>query len=161
QAAAKQLRKPATRRYLFQSPAEAPVMASFTVLPCLSWKHRVQRRSKQMIYRRIAKWAIVGFTALAFAGCASHYDRRTNNAMMGAGLGAAAGAVVSQGDPVYAVGGAAAGGLRGPMLTAGDRRSRGWDRGGRGQQAKQRGDRDYRGTPRKHPQPRGPPPPRL
>ncbi|NYT86971.1 hypothetical protein [Pollutimonas harenae] len=60
---------------------------------------------------------VVGLMAFALAGCASSYDRRANNTMMGAGLGAAAGAVVSGGDPVYALGGAAAGGLLGNILT--------------------------------------------
>lgn len=76
---------------------------------------------------RIAKLAIASLTALVLAGCATH-DRKTNNTMMGAGLGAAAGAVVSQGDPWYALGGAAAGGLLGNILTSDDkRRSRNWD----------------------------------
>ncbi|MCC2596909.1 hypothetical protein LKR43_11215 [Pusillimonas sp. MFBS29] len=60
---------------------------------------------------------VVGLMAFALAGCTSSYDRRANNTMMGAGLGAAAGAVVSGGDPVYALGGAAAGGLLGNILT--------------------------------------------
>jgi len=76
---------------------------------------------------RIAKLAMIGLTALVLAGCATH-DRKTNNTMVGAGLGAAAGAVVSQGDPWYALGGAAAGGLLGNILTSDDkRRSRNWD----------------------------------
>ncbi|HZH56056.1 MAG TPA: hypothetical protein VFD96_02645 [Burkholderiaceae bacterium] len=57
------------------------------------------------------------------AGCATH-DRRHNNTMVGAGLGAAAGAVVSQGNPWYTLGGAAAGGVLGNILTEDDRRSR-------------------------------------
>lgn len=90
--------------------------------------------------RRIARFALAGITALAMAGCASHYDRKTNNAMMGAGLGAAAGAIVSQGDPVYAIGGAAAGGLLGHVLTEDDRRpSRGWNRSHRSHKARHRG----------------------
>lgn len=60
---------------------------------------------------------VVGLMAFALAGCASSYDRKANNTMMGAGLGAAAGAVVSGGDPIYAIGGAAAGGLLGNILT--------------------------------------------
>lgn len=103
-----------------------------------------------MIYHRIAKWAIVGFTALAFAGCASHYDRRTNNAMMGAGLGAAAGAVVSKGDPVYAVGGAAVGGLLGHVLTEDKRRSRSWGNDTRRHHAKHRDHRRSHGRHHRH-----------
>src|SRR3546814_14940946 len=55
--------------------------------------------------------------AFVLAGCASSYDRRANNTMIGAGLGAATGAVISGGDPLYAIGGAAAGGLLGNILT--------------------------------------------
>lgn len=81
-----------------------------------------------MSTHRIAKLAIVGFTALVLAGCATHYDRKSNNTMIGAGLGAATGAVVSGGDPWYALGGAAAGGLLGNILTSDDdRRSRQWN----------------------------------
>jgi len=80
---------------------------------------------------RIAKLALVGLTALTLAGCA-HHDRKTSNTMMGAGLGAAAGAVASQGNPWYALGGAAAGGLLGNILTDDkDRRSRNWSNNGR------------------------------
>lgn|SRR5690606_8541975 len=91
-----------------------------------------------MLTQRLAKLAIVGMTALVFAGCASNYDRRTNNAMMGAGLGAAAGAVASQGDPLFAVGGAAVGGLLGHVLTDDDRGSRGWEKDRRHRHASQR-----------------------
>lgn len=76
-----------------------------------------------MLKHRYTKLALIGLTALALAGCATH-DRRQNNTMVGAGLGAAAGAVVSQGNPWYALGGAAAGGLLGNILTEDDRRSR-------------------------------------
>lgn len=98
-----------------------------------------------MFTHRLAKLAIAGVTVLAFAGCASHYDRRTNNAMMGAGLGAAAGAVVSQGDPVYAVGGAAVGGLLGHILTEDDRRSRSWGKDRRHHNVKHRDQRRSHG----------------
>jgi len=83
-----------------------------------------------MITHRIAKLACVGLTILALAGCNSHthHNRRANNTMLGAGLGAAAGAVISQGNPWYAVGGAAAGGLLGNILTEDDkRRPRQWN----------------------------------
>ena len=59
----------------------------------------------------------VGLMALLLAGCASSYDRRANNSMIGAGVGAATGAVFSDGDPAYAIGGAVAGGLLGHILT--------------------------------------------
>jgi hypothetical protein len=80
----------------------------------------------------IARITLIGLACATLVGCAT-YDRKGNNTLIGAGLGAAAGAVVSQGDPLYTVGGAAAGGLLGNILTSDDRRSsRGWDRGGRG-----------------------------
>lgn len=81
-----------------------------------------------MLSTRITKLALVGLTALALAGCATHQSRKSSNTLMGAGLGAAAGAVVSQGDPWYALGGAAAGGLLGNVLTEDDRRrSNSWN----------------------------------
>lgn len=103
-----------------------------------------------MLAKRISKLAVVGLVALAFAGCASSYDRRTNNAMMGAGLGAAAGAVVSQGDPIYAVGGAAVGGLLGHVLTEDDRRSRSWGQDKRYKQVKHRDRRRSHNRQRRH-----------
>lgn len=82
---------------------------------------------------RMSRLALIGIATLAFAGCASHYDRKSTNTMLGAGLGAATGAVVSQGDPWFTLGGAAAGGVLGNILTEDrkERRSRGWDRNDR------------------------------
>src|SRR5690606_2008293 len=80
--------------------------------------------------RKFGRLIAVGLMAFTLAGCASSYDRKANNTMIGAGLGAATGAVFSGGDPLYAIGGAAAGGLLGNILTE-DRsanRSRNWDR---------------------------------
>ncbi|NGM87502.1 hypothetical protein G5B35_09295 [Parapusillimonas sp. SGNA-6] len=80
------------------------------------------------LHQPLVRLATVGLLTVALAGCASHQSRKTSNTLMGAGLGAAAGAVVSGGDPLYAVGGAAAGGLLGNILTE-DRkggRSKGW-----------------------------------
>lgn len=78
----------------------------------------------------LARLTAVGLLAFAMAGCANARDRKTDNTLIGAGLGAAAGAVISQGDPLYTIGGAAAGGLLGNILTEEPRyRSRGWDRG--------------------------------
>ncbi|NLC36094.1 MAG: hypothetical protein GX772_06560, partial [Alcaligenaceae bacterium] len=56
-----------------------------------------------MSNKRLIKLASISLLAILMAGCATHHDRRTNNTLMGAGLGAAAGAVVSQGDPVYTI----------------------------------------------------------
>ncbi|AEC22192.1 hypothetical protein PT7_3652 [Pusillimonas sp. T7-7] len=66
---------------------------------------------------KFGRLIVVGLMAFVLAGCASSYDRRANNTMIGAGLGAATGAVISGGDPLYAIGGAAAGGLLGNILT--------------------------------------------
>ena len=66
-------------------------------------------------YQRIARILMVGIAAVAVAGCATH-SRKHNNTMVGAGLGAAAGAVLTQGDPVYTLGGAAAGGVIGGVV---------------------------------------------
>lgn len=103
-----------------------------------------------MLTHRLTRIALAGLTVLALAGCATHHDRKANNTMIGAGLGAATGAVVSQGNPWYALGGAAAGGLLGNILTDDDdRRSRGWDtqRGSR----HHAGDRNHRrGNDRHH-----------
>ena len=80
----------------------------------------------------LARLAIIGLLAFSMAGCASARDRKTDNTLIGAGLGAAAGAVISQGDPLYTIGGAAAGGLLGNILTE-ERRyhRRDWNRGHR------------------------------
>lgn len=67
---------------------------------------------------RFARVLLASVLAFSVAGCASARDRRTDNTLIGAGLGAAAGAVVSQGDPLYTIGGAAAGGLLGNILTS-------------------------------------------
>ncbi|NYT79930.1 hypothetical protein H0A70_00220 [Alcaligenaceae bacterium] len=82
------------------------------------------------LMHRFGKIAVVGLTALSLAGCAAHYDRKSSNTMLGAGLGAATGAIVSRGDPWFTLGGAAAGGLLGNVLTEDrdHRRSRSWNR---------------------------------
>ncbi len=104
------------------------------------------------ISRRIGKLALIGVTALGIAGCASHYDRKSTNTMLGAGLGAATGAVVSQGDPWFTLGGAAAGGVLGNILTEDrdDRRSRGWNRNDRGRSHPHGHARDHRHKGHKH-----------
>lgn len=105
-----------------------------------------------MLKHRISKLALIGLATFALAGCASHYDRKTGNTMMGAGLGAAAGAVVSQGDPLFTLGGAAAGGVLGNILTEDDRRrSRNWDNNGRSRHhANDRNDRRRNDRDRRH-----------
>lgn len=80
--------------------------------------------------RSLIRYATIGTIVLAMAGCATH-SRKENNTLLGAGLGAAAGAVLTDGDPLYTVGGAAAGGLLGNILTDDDRRYRGSKHRGR------------------------------
>src|SRR5690606_33501120 len=88
----------------------------------------------------LARLTVIGLLAFAMAGCASARDRKTDNTLIGAGLGAAAGAVISQGDPLYTLGGAAAGGLLGNVLTEEPRyHRRDWNRG-----------RHYSGPPHRH-----------
>ena len=89
--------------------------------------------------RTVARITTIGLVTFALAGCASHYDRKTSNTLLGAGLGGAAGAVASGGNPLYTIGGAAAGGVLGNVLTE-DR-----DRGGRSARGRDRG-RDYQSS---------------
>ncbi len=99
------------------------------------------------LQRNCARIATIGLLAFALAGCATH-DRKSNNTLLGAGLGAATGAVFSGGDPLYTVGGAAAGGLLGNILTEDRsyRRSNNWDRNDRRRSSHKRNrhDRRYR-----------------
>lgn len=66
------------------------------------------------------------FTALTLAAMnpAAAADRKTTNTILGAGIGAAAGAVLSQGDTLATLGGAAAGGVLGHILTEEPRKRR-------------------------------------
>ncbi|KAA0889450.1 hypothetical protein [Pusillimonas sp. ANT_WB101] len=64
-----------------------------------------------------ARFACVGALAMAMVSGAHASDRKTTNTLLGAGLGAAAGAVMSEGDPMLILGGAAAGGVLGNVLT--------------------------------------------
>lgn len=95
------------------------------------------------LHRNFARIATVGLLAFTLAGCATHYDRKTSNTLLGAGLGGATGAVLSGGDPLTTLGGAAAGGILGNVLTPEReyRRSRDWDRGR---------DRNYRRSYRRY-----------
>lgn len=64
-----------------------------------------------------SRFACVGVIAMAMASGAQAADRKTTNTLLGAGLGAAAGALMSDGDPMLTLGGAAAGGVLGNVLT--------------------------------------------
>lgn len=70
--------------------------------------------------RNLARIGTIGVIVLTLAGCATQ-SRKDNNTLLGAGLGAAAGAVLTDGDPLFTIGGAAAGGLLGNVLTKDDR----------------------------------------
>ncbi|MCQ9616486.1 hypothetical protein L1889_07000 [Paenalcaligenes niemegkensis] len=98
---------------------------------------------------RIAHFAIAGAMALGLASNVMAADKKTTNTILGAGLGAAAGAVFSEGDPMLTLGGAAAGGVLGHVLTE-DRKykdNRGW----RGSDRKyRRGNDNYRHVSHKH-----------
>ena len=63
-------------------------------------------------FGNLARISLAGLLIMTLAGCAT-YDRRANNTMLGAG------------DPVYMLGGAAAGGLLGNILTEDNRHYRG------------------------------------
>lgn len=75
--------------------------------------------------RHFAHIAVSSVVALALCTTAAASERRTANTLMGAGLGAVAGAVLSDGDPLLTLGSAAAGGLLGNVLTE-DRHHHGW-----------------------------------
>lgn len=89
-----------------------------------------------------ARLATVSLIALALTGCATH-SRKHNNTLIGAGLGAAGGAVLSQGNPVYTLGGAAAGGVLGHILTEDDRNYKNSSKRGRSHAAPRRPDHQW------------------
>lgn len=77
--------------------------------------------SKKKLFGGLALAAVLAFAAMNPAAAA---DRKTTNTIIGAGIGAAAGAVMSQGDTLATLGGAAAGGLLGNILTEEPRKRR-------------------------------------
>lgn len=89
--------------------------------------------------RHIAQFALAGLMALAIAGNATAADRKTTNTILGAGLGAAAGAVLSEGDMMMTLGGGAVGGLLGNVLTEDRKHHRHW----KGHDRSYRSDRRY------------------
>ena len=80
------------------------------------------------IHKRLVQALLVGVLALG-SGLA-HADKQGRNAVIGAGLGGVAGALLSEGDPWMTIGGAAAGGVLGHVITPDNDRGnrRGWDR---------------------------------
>ncbi|HCW21064.1 glycine zipper 2TM domain-containing protein [Achromobacter sp.] len=82
------------------------------------------------ITKRVVQAVLAGVLALGFSMTAQA-DKQTRNTVIGAGLGGVAGALLSEGDPWATVGGAAAGGLLGHVITGDDdrgRRRHDWDR---------------------------------
>lgn len=77
--------------------------------------------SKMKLFGFLALFVAVAMMAMTQAVAA---DRKTTNAVIGAGIGAAAGAVITQGGTVGTLGGAAAGGLLGYVLTDEPRKER-------------------------------------
>jgi len=102
-----------------------------------------------MSLRRYAtQAAFCGLAALAVSGTALA-GPKTDNTLLGAGLGAVAGAVFSQGDPLATIGAAAAGGLLGNILTDDGHHRRGYRASyNRGPQPRYVQERfDHRGRP--------------
>lgn len=99
-------------------------------------------RSGARPYRRHRYGAalLAALLAFSFADGAVAASKKTRNTLIGAGLGAAAGAMLSDGDAWGTIGGAAAGGLIGNVVTKDRHHGRDWDRRDRGW----RDDRDRR-----------------
>lgn len=74
------------------------------------------------LHPAFARYVFCGLLAIAMSGPAVAADKKTTNTILGAGLGAAAGAVLSQGDPMLTIGSAAAGGVLGHILTEDEKR---------------------------------------
>ena len=83
------------------------------------------------IRHSFAQLAMVGLLALGVAGPAGAVTRKERNTVIGAGVGALAGAVLTEGNVLATLGGAAAGGVLGNIITEDRReyRSHGRDRG--------------------------------
>ncbi len=90
---------------------------------------------------RIASLVVAGLLAISAAAPAMA-DRQGTNTIIGAGVGGVAGAMLSNGDPLATIGGAAAGGLIGNLATGRDHHDR--DRGPRYERRRDYGhDRHY------------------
>lgn len=78
--------------------------------------------------RRVGAMLVVVLLALLMAdGAFARDDKKRRNTLIGVGLGAVGGALLTNGDVWGTVGGAAAGGVIGNVLTK-DRHDRRWDR---------------------------------
>lgn len=82
-----------------------------------------------MVAKKFIQACFIGFLALGTSSTALA-DNKTRNAIIGAGLGGVAGALLSEGDPLYTLGTAAAGGVLGHVITEDDHRPKHprWDR---------------------------------
>lgn len=69
----------------------------------------------------LAKASLIGLTLVTFAGCADMTPKQRNTAI-GAGVGAVGGAVLTGGDALGTLGGAAVGGVIGNVTTPNHRR---------------------------------------
>lgn len=81
------------------------------------------RRSRR---RRYGAAILAVLLAFSFADGALAASKKTRNTLIGVGLGAAAGAMLSDGDAWGTIGGAAAGGLIGNVVTKDRHHGRGW-----------------------------------
>ena len=82
--------------------------------------------------RRFGTILLAVLLSIGVVDGASARNNKTRNTLIGVGIGAAGGALLSNGDAWGTLGGAAAGGLIGNVLTKDhhdrrDRRDRGWD----------------------------------
>lgn len=67
--------------------------------------------------RQLVRLVAAGAVLATLAGGAQAADRKTTNTLIGAAIGAVGGALISNGDPIMTIGGAAAGGLIGNVAT--------------------------------------------
>lgn len=72
---------------------------------------------KSSAKRNLVRVLAAGALLATIAGGAQAADRRTTNTLIGAAIGAVGGALISNGDPLMTIGGAAAGGLIGNVAT--------------------------------------------
>lgn len=66
--------------------------------------------------RSIKLWFVISIITLSIAGC-NNMSERDRNTVIGAGLGAAGGAILTDGNPAGVIGGAAVGGIIGNVTT--------------------------------------------
>lgn len=88
------------------------------------YRRTIMTITKRLIQALLASVLALGVSTTALA------DKQVRNAVIGAGLGGVAGALLSDGDPLVTLGGAAAGGVLGHVITDDDDRGRRrhWDR---------------------------------